>query len=60
MKPINTNKFVFNDQNGGRRSRIKNVSRINCLKFGEKNVAACKVNLFGVPKQVEEPDEPIP
>lgn len=50
LKPQNPNKFVYNDQNGGRKKRIRNVSRINCLKFGEKNVMACKVNLFGVPK----------
>jgi hypothetical protein len=49
IRPVNTNQFQANQENGGRRSRMKNVSRINCLRFKEKNLMACKINLFNVP-----------
>lgn len=48
IKPNNTNKFVYDPENGGgRRRRIHNVSRIEHLRRGEAGLRDCVKELFG-------------
>ena len=45
---MNTNKFKYDEENGGgRKHRIRNTSRIASLKNGEAGLRPCVADLFG-------------
>lgn len=52
--PENPNKFVYNDENGGRKRKNRNFSKIKCLKNGKAAIQQLCKDLFNVKQERSE------
>lgn len=48
IKPVNPNKHIQNYEDGGRRRKLRHVSKIDCFKRGKDAINPFCKDLFGV------------